>query len=509
MFPGTHARLTPDKPAVIMAETGETLTYAQLDERSLRLARAFAVAGLRRGDVVAMIAENSPAALEIYWATQRSGLYLTAINHHLSADEVTYVVGDCGARAVVVGASKAELAETVAAQVTGPELWLSFGGKVAGYDDYEAALAAAGTEPLPAQPRGAEMLYSSGTSGRPKGIKPPLPEIQVDEPGDRYAAVLGQLYGFDPDTVYLSPAPIYHTAPLKFCAVVNALGGTVVMMSRFDAAGALEAMQKYEVTHAQFVPTMFVRMLKLPAEQRAAYDLSTLRVAIHAAAPCPVAVKEAMLDWWGDIIHEYYGATEANGLTFIDSAQWRAHPGSVGRAGVGVIRICDDDGTELGVGEDGTVYFEREFVPFVYHNDPVKTAESQHPKNPTWTTTGDIGHVDAEGYLYLTDRKAFMIISGGVNIYPQEIEDCLMLHPAVLDVAVFGIPDPEMGESVQAVVQPALGAQPGPELERDLIDFVRARIAHYKAPRSIDFDDDLPRTPAGKLLKRRLKERYA
>ncbi|HEX3826402.1 MAG TPA: acyl-CoA synthetase [Sporichthyaceae bacterium] len=508
MFPGTHAALTPDKPAVIMAESGETLTYGQLDERSLRLARALAAAGLRRGDVVAMIAENSPVALEIYWAALRSGLYLTAINHHLSVEEVTYVVADCGARAVVASAAKAQLAAVVAAEVTGPQLWLSFGGAVAGYDDYEQALQSAGTQPPASQPRGAAMLYSSGTTGHPKGIKPPLPDSEVDDPDDRSAGLLSSLYGFGPDTVYLSPAPIYHTAPLRFCGVVNSTGGTVVMMSRFDPVGALEAIQKYEVTHAQFVPTMFVRMLKLPAEQRTGYDLSTLRTVIHAAAPCPVAVKEAMLDWWGDIIHEYYGATEANGLTFIDPAQWRAHPGSVGRAGLGVIRICADDGVELPPGADGTVYFERDEVPFIYHNDPDSTAAAQHPAQPNWTTTGDIGHVDSDGFLYLTDRKAFMIISGGVNIYPQEIEDCLALHPAVLDVAVIGIPDAEMGESVKAVVQPASGATPGPDLERELIEFVRMRIAHFKAPRSVDFDDELPRTPAGKLLKRCLKERY-
>jgi fatty-acyl-CoA synthase len=508
MFPGTHAALTPDKPAVIMAETGETLTYGQLDERSLRLARALAAAGLRRGDGVVMIAENSPVALEIYWAALRSGLYLTAINHHLSADEVRYVVADSGAQAVVASAAKVELAEVVAREVTGPRLWLSFGGAMVGYDDYEQALSAAGTEPPTSQPCGASMLYSSGTTGRPKGIKPPLPDSQVDDADNPSVNLLGSMYKFGPDTVYLSPAPIYHTAPLRFCGVVNSTGGTVVMMSRFDAAGALEAMRKYEVTHAQFVPTMFVRMLKLPPEQRAAGRPDTLRVAIHAAAPCPVAVKAAMLDWWGEVIHEYYGATESNGLTFIDPAQWRAHPGSVGRAGLGVIRICDDDGMELPPGADGTVYFERDEVPFIYHNDPDSTASAQHPEHPTWTTTGDIGHVDAEGYLYLTDRKAFMIISGGVNIYPQEIEDCLALHPAVLDVAVIGIPDPEMGESVKAVVQPAPGATPGPDLERELIGFVRDRIAHFKAPRSIDFDAELPRTPAGKLLKRRLKERY-
>jgi fatty-acyl-CoA synthase len=290
---------------------------------------------------------------------------------------------------------------------------------------------------------------------------------------------------------------------------VQSVGGTVVMMESFDAEGALAAIERYRVTHSQWVPTMFVRMLKLPEQMRARYDVSSLRVAIHAAAPCPVEVKQAMLDWWGDVITEYYGATEANGLTFIDAAGSRSHPGSVGRAFLGVLHICDDDGTELKPGEDGTVYFERDEIPFVYHNDPEKTRSSQHPEHPTWTTTGDIGHVDEDGYLYLTDRKAFMIISGGVNIYPQEVEDCLALHPKVTDVAVIGVPDPDMGEAVKAVVQPAPGVTPGPELAAELIEFVRSRIAHYKAPRSVDFDDELPRTPAGKLLKRRLKDRYA
>jgi fatty-acyl-CoA synthase len=508
MYPGTFAATTPDKPALIMAETGETLTYAQLDERSLRLARVLAAAGLAKGDVVAMIADNSPEALEIYWAAQRSGLYVTAINHHLSADEVSYVVADSGAKAVVAAGAKAELAAVVAKEVSAPGLWLAYRGAIDGYGDYEAALAAAGTDPLPAQPRGADMLYSSGTTGRPKGIKPPLPDRAVDEPGDQYVGLLGHVFKFGPDAIYLSPAPIYHTAPLRFCATVQAMGGTVVMMAKWHDERALEFMQTYRVTHAQFVPTMFVRFLKLEEAVRTRYDLSSLRVAIHAAAPCPVEVKQAMLDWWGDIITEYYGATEANGLTFIDAAGARSHPGSVGRAFLGVIHICDDDGTELKTGEDGTVFFERDFIPFVYHNDPEKTRSAQHPEHPTWTTTGDIGHLDDEGYLYLTDRKAFMIISGGVNIYPQEVEDCLALHPKVTDVAVIGVPDPEMGEAVKAVVQPAPGVTPGPELAAELIEFVRERIAHYKAPRSVDFDDELPRTPAGKLLKRRLKDRY-
>jgi fatty-acyl-CoA synthase len=352
------------------------------------------------------------------------------------------------------------------------------------------------------------MLYSGGTTGRPKGIKRPLPENAVDGPPEPVLGVLAAMYGIGPDTIYLSPAPIYHTVPTVFCHLVTSLGGTVVMMSRFDAVGALEYMQNYEVTHAQFVPTMFVRMLKLPEEQRQGFDLSKLRTAIHAAAPCSVEVKTAMLDWWGDIVHEYYGSTEGAGVTFIGPTEWRGRPGSVGRAAVGVVRICDDAGNLVPTGVDGTVYFERDTPVFEYHNAPEVTRAGQHPEHPTWTTVGDVGHLDADGYLYLTDRKNFMIISGGVNIYPQEVENCLIAHPAVLDVAVIGVPDPEMGQSVKAVVQPTPDVETGPELERELIEFVRERIAHFKVPRSVDFDPELPRTPAGKLLKRRLVERY-
>jgi long-chain acyl-CoA synthetase len=316
------------------------------------------------------------------------------------------------------------------------------------------------------------------------------------------------VYGFGTDTVYLSPAPVYHAAPLRFGATVHALGGTVVMMERFDPEQALATVERHRVTHTQMVPTMFIRMLKLPQELRHRYDLSSLRVAVHAAAPCPVDVKQAMMRWWGPIVHEYYSSTEANGTTLIAPEEWLARPGSVGRAAVGVLRICDDEGRELPVSEVGTVYFERDELPFAYHNDPERTRAAQHPGHPTWTTVGDLGFVDEEGFLFLTDRKTFMIISGGVNIYPQEIENVLAMHPEVCDVAVIGIPDEEMGEQVKAVVQPAPGVAPGPDLEQRLIAFVRRRIAHYKAPRSVDFVDELPRTPTGKLVKAKLRERY-
>ena len=352
------------------------------------------------------------------------------------------------------------------------------------------------------------MLYSSGTTGRPKGVKLPLPDQQVDETGDLLTGLFQKMYGFGPDDVYLSPAPVYHAAPLRWCGVFHAIGATVVMQEKFEPETALEAIQRHRITATQMVPTMFVRMLKLPEDVRTAYDVSSLKTAVHAAAPCPAEVKRQMIAWWGPIIHEYYSSTEGNGATFINTGEWLRKPGSVGRSALGHAHICDDSGRELPVGEVGLVYFEREELPFEYHLDPAKTKEAQHPDHPQWTAIGDVGYLDDEGFLFLTDRKSFMIISGGVNIYPQEIEDLLTLHEKVVDVAVIGIPDAEMGEQVKAVVQVTPGVPTGPELERELIGYVRARIAHYKAPRSVDFVDELPRTPTGKLVKRTLREQY-
>lgn len=353
------------------------------------------------------------------------------------------------------------------------------------------------------------MLYSSGTTGRPKGVQPALSGEDITRTPSIYTALFAPLYGFDTETVYLSPAPLYHAAPLRFCGVVTATGGTVVLMDTFDAERSLALIEGYGVTHSQWVPTMFVRMLKLPAQVAQRYALSSLRVAIHAAAPCPTEVKRRMLEWWGPVLYEYYSSTEGNGLTAITPQEWLRKPGSVGRSVLGDLRVCGEDGTELPPGATGTVYFAREERPFAYHNDPERTAEAQHPHHPGWTTTGDIGHVDEDGYLFLTDRKAFTIISGGVNIYPQEIENCLTLHPKVADVAVVGVPDAEMGEAVRAVVQPEPEAVPGAELERELLAYVRGRIARYKVPRAVEFTDQLPRTPTGKLAKGTLRERLS
>ena len=351
------------------------------------------------------------------------------------------------------------------------------------------------------------MMYSSGTTGRPKGIK----YVNERRPiGDPLAGLAGfsSLYGIDDSSVYLSPAPLYHSAPLQFCIAVTRLGGTVVVMERFEPETALAAIQEHRVTVSQWVPTMFVRMLKLDPEVRSRFDVSSLRLAIHAAAPCPIPVKQQMIDWWGPIVFEYYAATEGGGSTMISSEEWLAHPGSVGRAYTAVVHILDEEGNELPTGESGVVWFEpgSTSMQFEYHKDPEKT-RSAHNRDG-WSTVGDMGYLDADGYLYLTDRRDFMIISGGVNIYPQEAENVLITHPKVMDAAVFGVPNREMGEEVKAVVQPIDFAAAGPDLERELIEFCRDNLAHYKCPVSVDFEAELPRQPTGKLYKRLLRDRY-
>jgi len=507
MYPGTHAQVTPDKAAVIMAGSGRTVSYRELDETSARLAKALHDLGLRHGDVVAMLTDNTAECFEIYWAALRSGLYLTAVNRHLSPDEAAYIVNDSDARVLIASAALGDLAEKVRAASPLLEGAYVFGGELAGFASYGELVASAGPERLTEQPRGGDMLYSSGTTGRPKGIKPPLLEISVEQPGDPLTGLVGAAFGVNDSDVYLSPAPIYHAAPLRWCGAVHAFGGTVVMMEKFDATAALEAIEKHQVTIAQMVPTMFVRMLQL-GDAKDKYDVSSLRLLIHAAAPCPPEAKKAMIDWVGPTLVEYYGSTEGNGLAMITSQDWLTHPGSVGRSMLGPVHICDDEGVELGTGEIGSVYFERETLPFEYHKDPEKTRQAQHPAHPGWTSVGDVGYVDSDGFLYLTDRKSFMIISGGVNIYPQEVEDLLTLHPRVLDVAVIGIPDPEMGQQVKAVVQLKPEEVGTPEVADELIAYARERVAHYKVPRSVDFVDELPRTPTGKLVKRKLVDSY-
>ncbi|PYE19911.1 fatty-acyl-CoA synthase [Williamsia limnetica] len=506
MYPGAHSISSPDKPAVIMAGTGEVLTYADLESRSVKLARYFRSLGLRRGDHVALLSDNNPRIFETYWAAMRSGLYLTAINRHLTPAEVAYIIEDSQATGLVVSASLGALAGEIVASTPDVLHRFSFGGTVAGHVDLDEACADVTDDPLDDQPRGADMLYSSGTTGKPKGIAPSLPDRQVGDEGDTMVHMVRDLWRMDAQTVYLSPAPLYHAAPLRTAAAIQAIGGTAVIMDRFDAEAALGYIEQYRVTHSQWVPTMFVRMLRLPADVRSKYDHSSLVQAIHAAAPCPVDVKRAMIDWWGPILLEYYSSTELAGMTMIDSEEWLRKPGSVGRDGwIGTVHICGDDGSDLAAGEVGVIYFERETMPFEYFNDPAKTKSAQHPEHDNWATTGDVGYLDEDRYLFLTDRSTSLIISGGVNIYPQEIENVMTGHESVLDVAVIGIPDEEMGETVLAAVQTVDGVDGTSELSEELLRFTGERLARFKVPRSLVFVDSLPRTPTGKLVKRDLK----
>jgi len=510
-YPGVHAVTQPDKPAIIMAGTGEVQTYRELDERSNQLAHLLRAQGLQRGDHVALFMENQIRYMEIVWACFRSGLYITAINSFLTAEEVAYIVDDCDAEVVISSRAKAEHAARIDPSTT-PNVtrWLMTDGVAADpggpvWESYEDAVSEFPVGKIDDESPGMYMLYSSGTTGRPKGIKRPLPDFPMDEFDPRTKLMMSSAYDYHADMVYMSPAPMYHAAPLAFSSPVQRVGGTLVLMEKFDAGGSLAAIDKYNATHSQFVPTMFVRMLKLDDAERLSHDLSSLQVAIHAAAPCPVDVKRRMIEWWGPIIYEYYAGTEGNGSTMIDSETWLAHPGSVGQARVGVIHICDAEGNDLPAGEIGGVYFSGGGT-YEYHNEPQKTADAALPGGRT--TLGDIGYLDEDGFLFLTDRKAHMIISGGVNIYPQEIEDAMIAHPAVVDVAVFGVPHPEMGEEVKAVVQPADGVDAGDALAAELIAYARDHIAHYKCPRSVDFEAELPRLPTGKLYKRLLRDRY-
>lgn len=508
MHPSIHAKTTPDKAAYIMAATGETVTYKELDERSNQLAHMFRDAGLKYGDSIAIFMDNNARFYEICWAAQRSGLYYTAVSSRLTAGEIAYIAEDCGAKLFFTSTALAPVAAELISGNHLPKVERKFivGGTLAGYESLEDARAKFPLTPIADEISGIDMLYSSGTTGRPKGVRHELTNTPIDEPG----ALVGLgmiLYAMDNNTIYLSPAPLYHAAPLRWSMSVQKLGGTVIVMEHFDAEESLKLIEKYKATHSQWVPTMFVRMLKMPEDVRKKYDVSSLKVAIHAAAPCPIPVKEQMIEWWGPVIYEYYAGSEGNGFCALNSEEWLAHRGSVGKPLNAIAHICDDEGKELPVGEAGTIYFESD-SKFEYHNDPKKTAESRHPEHPTWSTLGDIGKVDEDGYIYLTDRKAFMIISGGVNIYPQEAENLLVMHPKVADVAVIGVPNEDFGEEVKAVVQPVDWADAGPAFEAELLEYCKTQLSAIKCPRSVDFEEELPRHPTGKLYKRLIRDRY-
>ncbi|HSG91059.1 MAG TPA: AMP-binding protein [Pseudomonadales bacterium] len=512
MYPGQHAARHPDRPAFVMAGSGETVTYAEFEARANRLAHLLRAEGLQRLDHHAIFMENNARYLEACAAGERAGLYYTCINSYLTAEELAYIVDNSDARVLITSAARQEVAlealrdcpkVTLTLVVDGTDLPERVGSSRV--LDFSAAVEGFPATPIADESLGTPMLYSSGTTGRPKGIIRPLPDNAPDDPLPLYR-FLDDLWHYRDDMVYLSPAPLYHSAPQAAVGLTIRRGGTVIVMERFDPEDYLRLVERHRVTHSQLVPTMFSRMLKLPEAERTGHDLSSLEIAVHAAAPCPAQVKEQMIEWWGPIIHEYYGATEGLGFTACDSEEWLAHRGSVGKVILGELHILDDDMQPLPPGEPGTIWF-RTATEFAYHADPEKTAEATSADG-TMTTVGDVGFVDADNFLYLTDRATFMIISGGVNIYPQETENLLITHPKVADAAVFGVPNADLGEEVKAVVQPLEGVVGDEALVEELLEFCRAHLSRQKVPRSIDFDPALPRLPTGKLYKRVLRDRY-
>ncbi|MGB7371992.1 acyl-CoA synthetase, partial [Erythrobacter sp.] len=509
LHPTAHARARPDHPAVVMAGSGETMTYREMDEVANRFAHLLRGQGLGPGDAFAVLLENRIEYFTLIWGSQRAGTMLVPVSTRLTAPEIAYILKDSEARFLVSSPMHGEVLAELRALM--PELKIFVAGGD-GDDAFARALESQTADPIADEQAGMVMLYSSGTTGRPKGIRPappedPDPQAPVALMG---LATMGAGMPADGSMVYLSPAPLYHAAPIGWCSVAHRLGATIVVMEKFEPEAALAAIEEHRVTDSQWVPTHFVRFLKLDPEVRTRYDLSSHQRALHAAAPCPVPIKREMIEWWGPIVNEYYAGSESIGMTMVRSEQWLSHPGSVGPAIYGKVHICAPDGEELPAGEDGLIYFENDLLP-TYHNDPAKTAEAMHRHG--WMTLGDIGHVDEDGFLYLTDRKSHMIISGGVNIYPQEIENLLVTHDKVMDAAVIGAPDPDLGERVVAVVQPIdldrAAADDGQALEAELRQFLAPNLSRIKMPKQFDFRADLPREANGKLYKRELRDEYA
>ena len=507
MYPGKYVVQHPDKPAFIMAESGEVVTYGEYDERCNRLAHLLRDTGLDRGDHYAVFMENNSRYLEACGAGERTGLYYTCINSFLTAEEVAYIISNSESQVLITSEARREVALAAARQCPKVKLVLVVDGPGDGDDiqNLDEAVAAFPETPVANESHGGSMLYSSGTTGQPKGILRPMP----DEPPEFTLPLHGFLYDlwqYREGMIYLSPAPLYHAAPNVAVGLTLRKGGTAIIMEHFDPAQYLSLVEKHQITHSQLVPTMFSRMLKLPAETRATANLASLEIAIHAAAPCPPQVKEQMIDWWGPIIHEYYGATEGLGFTACNSEEWLAHRGSVGKVMLGDLHILDDDMQPCPRGEAGRVWFKTANA-FEYFNDPERTREACSPDG-SLSTVGDVGYIDEDNFLYLTDRATFMIVSGGVNIYPQECENLLITHPKIADAAVFGVPNEDLGEEVKAVVQTMPDYPPDDDLAAELIAFCQQHLSRQKCPRSIDFEDELPRLPTGKLYKRLLKDRY-
>ena len=507
MYTGKHAQLRPLQPAFIMASSGETVTYRELEARNNRLAHLFRKRGLKRLDHYAIFMENNSRYLEACGAGERAGLYFTCVNSYLTAGELAYILINSQSRILITSVAKLDVAREAIKECPDIELCIVADGP--GESDRIVGLEAA-TKGLPSTPIadesvGTAMLYSSGTTGRPKGILRPLPEQPPSQQLPLFD-FLQKLWQYREGMIYLSPAPLYHSAPQAAVNLTLRVGGTVVIMERFDPEQYLALVETWGITHTQLVPTMFSRMLKLPEEARTRHDLSSLEIAIHAAAPCPALVKDDMIKWWGPIIQEYYGATEGLGFTACNSEEWLAHRGTVGRVLLGELHILDVNMQECPVGTPGIVWF-KSASQFEYFGDPERTKEARSPDG-SMSTVGDVGYVDSDGYLHLTDRATFMIISGGVNIYPQECENLLITHPKIADAAVFGVPNADLGEEVKAVVQPMPGVEPCEALAEELIAFCSQSLSRQKVPRSIDFEEQLPRLPTGKLYKRLLRDRY-
>ena len=504
LHPIFHAQTRPDQPAVIMAGSGASMTFAELDAQANRFAQLLRSRGFGPDDAFAVLLENRLEYFTLIWGSQRAGTMLVPVSTRLTAPEISYIIRDSEAKLLITSPKFDDVLEGIRAECPDLPILMADGDEG---DDFSAALAAQPAQPIADQRAGLVMLYSSGTTGRPKGIRPAPPEDPDPTAVNPLMglATMGAGMPADGSMVYLSPAPLYHAAPIGWCSTVHRLGGTILVMEKFDPEFALQMIEKYKVTDSQWVPTHFVRFLRLPEELRKKYDLSSHQRAIHAAAPCPVPIKREMIEWWGPVIIEYYAGSEGIGMTMIHSADWMTHQGSVGRPIHGILHVCGPDGEELAAGEDGLIFFENDILP-TYHNDPAKTAEARHPKG--WMTLGDIGHVDEEGFLYLTDRKSHMIISGGVNIYPQEIENLLISHDKVMDAAVIGAPDPDLGEQVVAVVQPADMSTAGEALEAELREYLAPSLSRIKMPKLFDFRPDLPREANGKLYKRELRDEY-
>ncbi len=507
MYPGNHAKPRADQAAFVMARSGEAVTYAELEARTNRLAHFLRSRGLKRLDHYSIFMENNARYIECCGAGERSGLYFTCINSFLTADELAYIVNNSESKALIFSESLRAVGIEALRQCPKIEISLVVdgsgdGARILNLDDATSSLPAT---PISDESTGTAMLYSSGTTGRPKGIIRPLPEQPPSQQLPLFD-FLQKLWRYREGLIYLSPAPLYHSAPQAAVNLVIRNGGTAIIMESFDPEHYLQLVEKYKPTHSQLVPTMFSRMLKLPEAVRSRYDLSSLEVVIHAAAPCPAQVKEQMIAWWGPIIHEYYGATEGLGFAACDSTQWLAHRGTVGKVMLGDLHVLDEDKQPCPKGTPGTLWFKTA-TPFEYFNDSAKTAEARSPDG-SMSTVGDVGYVDDDGFLYLTDRATFMIVSGGVNIYPQECENLLMTHPKVADAAVFGVPNEDLGEEVKAVIQLMPNVETNSDLKDELIAFCATHLSRQKCPRSIDFEAELPRLPTGKLYKRLLRDRY-